>query len=237
MLQLLEFQEKMDRVVPVIVGAATPVNYAETIVEVQNFVKWTITDPKGVRHYLELALEERLAALDFYRDFGKANGLEFFCLFGGARTWGPKQLEEFGDIDRRFTEKVRTIFHHNLWHHCGRNLPQAMEMLAGIDGVHAIQYDMPYYNMDVTWFEWFQQNAKLFAGRKCACNAPTTQMAAYATPQEIDDVVKDFCRATAPYTTAIVMPGCEVDSYAPTRNVRAMINAARTHGRYPIATD
>ncbi|MBM3336025.1 hypothetical protein FJY63_15305, partial [Candidatus Sumerlaeota bacterium] len=173
MLQLLEFQEKMERVVPVLVGAASPTNYAETIVEVQKFVKWTITEPKKVRHYLELALQERLAALDFYRDFGYANGLRFFVIFGGARTWGPKQIDEFADVDVKFAEKARTIFPHILWHHCGRNLVKSLELLAGIDGVHAIQYDMPYYTMDVSWFEWCEMAAKIFAGRTCAANAPT----------------------------------------------------------------
>lgn len=237
MLQLLEFQEKMDRQVPVIVGAATPINYAETIVEVQNFVKWTVTDPKKVRHYLELCLEERLAALDFYRDVGYASGLRFFCCFGGARTWGPKQLEQFADVDLRFAEKAASIFPHVLWHHCGRNLPQALEWLADIKGVHVIQYDMPYYTMDMSWYEWFEYVAKMFAGKKCAANSPTTQMAAYASTQEIDHVVRDFIRATTPHTTAIVMPGCEIDSYAPVENVRAMIDAARNYGRYPISRD
>jgi len=237
MLQLLEFQEKMDRVVPIMVGAATPSNYAETIVEVQKFVKWTITEPKKIRHYLELALQERLASLDFFYEYGYKNGLRFFCCFGGARTWGPKQLEQFGDVDRRFVEKAKTLFPHILWHHCGRNLPQAMENLANLDGIHAIQYDMPYYTVQMSWFEWFEWAAKLFAGKKCAANAPTTQMVAYNTPQEIEQIIKDFIRATTPHTTAIIMPGCEIDSYAPVENVRAMIAAARKYGRYPIAID
>ncbi len=37
---------KMGREVPVVVGFATPTNYAETIVEVQNFQRWMITDPR-----------------------------------------------------------------------------------------------------------------------------------------------------------------------------------------------
>jgi hypothetical protein len=234
MLQLLEFQEKMDRVVPIIVGAATPTNYAETIVEVQNFVKWTITDKAKVRHYLELALEERLAALDFYRDWGYANGLRFFAIFGGARTWGPKQLDEFHDIDERFAAKARSIFSNILWHHCGRNLPQAMEWLAGLEGISAVQYDMPYYTMNVSYPEWYEWVAKLFRGRKCAANSPTTQMAAYATTDEVRQVVTDFIRSTTPYTTAVVMPGCEIDSYAPVENVKTMIETARTVGKYPI---
>ena len=51
MLQLLEFQEKMDRQVPIIVGIGTPTNYAETIVEVQRFLRWMVTEPEEkVRH-------------------------------------------------------------------------------------------------------------------------------------------------------------------------------------------
>jgi len=110
MLQLLEFQEKMGREVPVVVGFATPTNYAETIVEVQNFQRWMITEPEKTRHYLDLCLQERLGALEFFRDFAAANGCEFACLFGGARTWGPRHLDAFGDVDRKFAEKVKDVF-------------------------------------------------------------------------------------------------------------------------------
>jgi uroporphyrinogen-III decarboxylase len=232
MLQLLEFQEKMDRTVPVIVGAATPTNYAETIVEVQEFVKWTITEPKEkVHHYLQLCLDERLAALDFYRDFAAANGAEFFCAWGGARTWGPRQLEEFGEYDLKFIEKAKTIFPHVFWHICGRNLPQAMQMLADMDGIQAVQYDMPYYTQNVSWREWSEINAKLFAGRKCSMNAPTTQVCCHGSSEDVEVMVKDFIEATLPHTTAVIMPGCEIDSYSPVENVKAMIDAARRHGR------
>jgi len=228
MLQLLEFQEKMGRVVPIIVGAATPTNYAETIVEVQKFVKWTITEPKEkVHHYLDLILQERLAALDFYAEFGRKNGLAFFCCFGGARTWGPKQLAEFGDVDRIFVEKAAKIFPHVMWHICGHNLWQAMEMLASWDGIQAVQYDEPYYNQDVTWSEWCESVAKLFRGKKCAMNAPTTQMACHGTVEEVSTMVREFIDATKPHTTAVIMPGCEIDSYSPVENVRAMLDTAR----------
>jgi len=66
----------MDRVVPVIVGAATPSNYAETIVEVQQFVRWTITQPKKIKHYLDLALQEGWStATDEMREMGFGFGM------------------------------------------------------------------------------------------------------------------------------------------------------------------
>jgi len=234
MLQLLEFQEKMDRVVPLIVGAATPTNYAETIVEVQKFVKWTITEPKKIRHYLDLCLEERLTALEFYREYAYGKGCRFFCGFGGARTWGPKQLKEFGDVDEKFIRKAKTIFPNVMWHICGHNLPEAMQWLADLDAVDAVQYDMPYYSQDLTWPEWFESVAKLFAGKRCAMNAPTTQLACHGTPEEIEQMVKDFIQYTTPHTTAVVMPGCEIDAYAPPENVKTIINATRKYGKYPI---
>jgi len=228
MLQLLEFQEKMDRQVPVIVGLATPTNYAETIVEVQNFQKWMVTEPKEkVRHYLDLCLQERMAALEFYREYAVGHGARFCCLFGGARTWGPRHLEAFADVDRIFGEAAAKIFEHVFWHHCGRNLPGALQMISDIPGVRGVQYDMPYYGQQVTWPEWFEQAARLFKGRQCAMNAPTTQLACHGTADEVRGMVREFIDATLPHTTACVMPGCEIDSFSPTENVRAMIEAAR----------
>ncbi len=228
MLQLLEFQEKMDRLVPVIVGFATPSNYAETLVEVQQFVRWTITEPKEkVRHYLDLCLQERLEALDFYRDFARKNGCQFVCLFGGARTWGPRQLAEFGYADERFVEKATKIFPYVFWHICGHNLPEAMKALTEWNGIKAVQYDMPYYSQKLSWPEWCESVARLFAGKRCAMNSPTTQTACHGTADDVRQMVRDFVEATTPHTTAVVMPGCEIDSYAPLENVKALIDAAR----------
>ncbi len=228
MVQLLEFQEKMDRAVPVIIGIGTPTNYAETIVEVQRFLKWMVTEPEAkVRHYLNLALQERLEALDYYRAYAADNGAAFCCCFGGARTWGPKHLDKFGDVDRIFVEKAKTIFPYTFWHVCGHNLQYALEMISGWDGIKAVQYDMPYYGQDLGWPEWFEHVARLLKGRQCAANSPTTQLACHGSTEEVRRMVRDFIDATTPHTTACVMPGCEVDSFSPTENVVAMIAAAR----------
>lgn len=230
MLQLLEFQEKMGRQVPVIIGAASPINYAETIVEVQRLVRWTITEPVKLKHYLNLCLEERLAALDFFREAARGNGCEFFCIFGGARTWGPRQLEQYADVDRIFLDKARQIFPYVMWHHCGHNVPLSLKKLSEWPGLKAVQYDMPYPSTKQTWPEFYESTAKLFAGKRCAMNAPTTQVACYGTPEEVSRMVHEFIDSTQPHTTAVVMPGCEIDSYAPLENVQAMINAARGQG-------
>lgn len=228
MLQMLEFQEKMDRVVPVIVGFATPINYAETIVEVQNFQKWMVTEPaEKVQHYLDLCLEERLSALEFYKEYAVKNGARFCCLFGGARTWGPRHLERFAGVDRVFAEHVKEAFPYVFWHHCGRNLTQALELIRGIPGVKGIQYDMPYYSQETTWPEWFEKVAVLLKGHQCAMNAPTTQLACHGSADEVRQMVSQFIEATLPHTTACVMPGCEVDSFSPAENVRAMVETAR----------
>jgi len=227
MLQLLEFQEKMDRAVPIIVGIATPTNYAETLVEVQRFLRWMVTEPEKVRHYLDLCLQERLAALDFYAEYAAKNGAQFCCLFGGARTWGPRHLEQFGDVDRIFVEKAKTIFPYTFWHICGHNLPEAMRLLTQWEGIKAVQYDMPYYSQKLSWAEWCESVARLFAGKRCAMNSPTTQVACHGTPEDVRRMVREFLEATLPHTTAVVMPGCEIDSYSPVENVRAMIEEAR----------
>jgi uroporphyrinogen-III decarboxylase len=227
MLQLLEFQEKMGRQVPIIVGMATPTNYAETIVEVQNFQRWMVTEPEKTRHYLDLCLAERLAALDFYKEFAVKNGCCFCCLFGGARTWGPRHLAQFGDVDQVFAAKAKEVFPYVFWHHCGRNLPRALELIREMPGVKGIQYDMPYYGQEITWPQWFEQVARMLRGKQCAMNSPTTQLACHGTSDEVRQMVSEFIDATVPHTTACIMPGCEVDSFSPTENVKAMIEVSR----------
>jgi uroporphyrinogen-III decarboxylase len=78
------------------------------------------------------------------------------------------------------------------------------------------------------WPEWFERVARLFHGKQCAMNAPTTQLACHGTADEVTRMVTDFIDATTPHTTACVMPGCEIDSFTPLENVKAIIDAARS---------
>jgi uroporphyrinogen-III decarboxylase len=229
LLQLLEFQEKMDRQVPIIVGIGTPTNFAETLVEVQRFLRWMVTEPEErIRYYLDLCLQERLAGLNFYAETAVRNGAQFCCLFGGARTWGPQHLAKFGEVDRIFAEKAAQAFPYVFWHICGHNLWQALEAVSSWDGVKGIQYDMPYYGQEIPWPAWFERVARLLKGKQCAMNAPTTQLACHGTPDQVRQMVLEFLDATTPHTTACVMPGCEIDAYSPVENVKALIAAARS---------
>ena len=102
-----------------------------------------------------------------------------------------------------------------------------MRTLTEWPGIKAVQYDMPYYSQKLSWPEWCESVAKLFHGKRCAMNAPTTQAACHATSDEVRTMVREFIDATLPHTTAVVMPGCEVDSFSPVENVKAMIATAR----------
>jgi uroporphyrinogen-III decarboxylase len=235
--QLAEFQEKMGGQVLVATGAASPSNHAETTVEVQNFIKWMVTEPKDKIHkYLELVTEERLGAIDGYKAFAADVGVKFFFCWGGARTWGPRQWEEFGKYDRIYAEKVAKTFELPIWHMCGNNLPQAIDIVSEFP-VKGLQYDMPLPQLKMTYPEWFETVAKKLQGKMCAMNSPTTQLALHGTPGQIKQMVRDFIKATAPYTIPVVMPGCEIASRTPEENVRAMIEATRTYGKYPIVLE
>lgn len=230
LVQLLEFQEKMGRVVPVIVGAPTPTRIAEALADAHQLTKWTLVEPAAkVHRYLQLCLDERLQALDFYRAIPAKNGCEFFCCFGGGSAWGPSQLAEFGGYDQRFVEKARSIFPYILWHHCGRNLWRALEQLGEWEGIKAVQYDLPYYSDDQQWGAWCERVARLYSGKRCAANSPTLFVACHGSRAEVESMICQFVEATLPHTTACVMPGCEVDPHTPVENVRAMIDIARSY--------
>ena len=227
--QLLEFQRRMGNAVPIIVGSASPSNHAEATVEVQRFLKWMVTQPKQKIHdYLRLVLDERLSSLDGYRGFAAEKGCEFFCEWGGARTWGPKQLEEFGEYDEIWMEKAKRIFKFPFWHICGQNLPAAIEWCAKTAQVWAVQYDEPYRPTGMTQTEFWEWTAKKFSGRKCAMNGPTTQQCLHSTPDELRRLVKKYIEITTRSTTAVIMPGCELSAYTPVENVRALIESARS---------
>jgi hypothetical protein len=103
-------------------------------------------------------------------------------------------------------------------------------------GFKAIQYDEPMQQLSRTgwtWGKWCEWVARLYHGKLCAMNAPTCQAALHRTPQEIETMVRDFIEHTTPWTTAVMMPGCELSVFTPVENVRAMIDATRKWGKYP----
>ena len=77
--------------------------------------------------YFDLVLQERLEGLDGYREFAAKLGGEFFVAWGGGRTWGPKQWQEFGEYEEIYLEKLRRIFKYPFWHVCGHNLKETLE--------------------------------------------------------------------------------------------------------------
>lgn len=228
----LEFQQKMGNTVPMLCGLGSPSNVAELLMGVQHFVKALVTEPKEkIHYYMELVLEERLGAvagMDYFID----KGMNFCCLYGGARTWGPRQLEEFGKYDRIWAEAAAKKFKYTFWHICGKNLPHAIDML-GDYPIKAIQYDEAFPNVKLSWAKWTEYVARLYKGKICCGNSPTTQAIINSDPETCETMVKEFIEHTTPFTTAWVIPGCQPASRSPLENIKAMIDGARKYGKYP----
>jgi hypothetical protein len=230
--QCLEFQHKMGDTVPVVIGLANPSNVAEWTVGVENFLRWTISQPKEkVHYYMELVTDFLLGAAESCRPYAQ-DGVEFCCVFGGARTWGPRQFEEFGIYDRIFAEKCADVFKYPFHHICGHNLPLAMQSLATMP-YPAIQYDESFKQLNWNWAQWCEWVARLNSGIACVMNAPTTQAAAYKSVEHNRQMVKEFIEHSVPFTTAVIMPGCELSVGTPTENVFAIVEATREFGQYP----
>ena len=233
---LLEFQTKMSNVVSVICGVATPVNLTEDLLEVQKVVKWTVTKPKEkLRDLFGLVTQIQIEALYHLKEMPHGSEIKIFHAYGGARTWGPRQINEFIEYEEVFLERARRLFPHIMWHQCGGNVRELVEWATKrAPGVDAIIFDTPLSQYNMTWPEWYEYIARMARGRRCAASCPTTQVLMYESPEEIRQMVKTYIKAVTPHTTAIVMTPCAVGGYTPRENLRAMIEAARVYGRYPI---
>jgi uroporphyrinogen-III decarboxylase len=134
--------------------------------------------------------------------------------------------------DTIFNNKAREMFKYTYHHFCGNNLPYALARLTAM-ATDGVQYDIPMNQLGWSWPQWCEWVARLLQGKMVAINAPTTQDAIYRTPEEIAEIVRQFIGHTTPYTTAIVMPGCQLSVATPLENVRAMVQAGRNYGIYP----
>ncbi|MCL5957836.1 MAG: hypothetical protein M1358_00715 [Chloroflexi bacterium] len=229
--QLLEFQRKMGGRIIVAGGIPAPTCVLDIVAGVQNFIRWTVTEPKEKMHYLMgLVTERQLEVLDSLRAMAPERPI--FVIYAGGRTFGPKQWDEFGVYDRLVANKAASIFKYVMLHICGNNLPYAMDLATTYPYV-AFQYDEPPQQLDWTWAKWTEWVARVAHGKVCAMNSPTCQAAAYRSPEYVKAMVKEFIDHTTPHTTAVVMPGCEITAMTPAENVRAMVDAAREWGKYP----
>jgi hypothetical protein len=97
----------------------------------------------------------------------------------------------------------------------------------------AIQYDESFKQLNWNWAQWCEWVARLNSGIACVMNAPTTQAAAYKSVEHNRQMVKEFIEHSVPFTTAVIMPGCELSVGTPTENVFAIVEATREFGQYP----
>jgi uroporphyrinogen-III decarboxylase len=86
---------------------------------------------------------------------------------------------------------------------------------------------MPYRPTGMTQTEFWEWDSKKFTGRKFAMNGPTTQQCLHSTPEELRKLTRKYIEITTKYTTAVIMPGCELSAYTPVENVKALIESAR----------
>lgn len=54
------------------------------------------------------------------------------------------------------------------------------------------------------------------------------------TPEQVTELSKDCIRKAAPGGGFMLMPGCSTAANTPTANFHALVNAAKTYGKYPI---
>lgn len=229
--QLLEFKKKTGGKVPIIFALGNPSNVCDWLLGVQNVIKWQITQP-GKMHYLfELVTNyalDGLASCQFYAD----EGIEFACIFGGARTWGPRQIAEYGLYDRIYAEHAASMFKYVIYHFCGNNIP------AVVNGVMtypyaALQFDDKMLQLDWSWGKWCEWVARLARGKMAVGNSPTTQLAVHGSKEQVTAAVKTMIEHVAPYTVPVVLPGCQYSTATPDENVFATVEAARKYGKYP----
>lgn len=240
-LALLEFQRKMGEVynnpVPAIIGLGGPSNLLAAGAEVQRVIKWLVLHPEKMHHAFELAFDFFKEAIYPFIKFFCEKGCRVFCFWMDMRTYGPKQLDEFGHYDIDWINMVADLIHQYggrlFWHVCGHNLKKTLQMIAEQTRVDALQFDEEYPGEFTNRFEFWEWAAKLFGKNdKGSLNGPTTQELAFFDPRQIKDLTKKFIDVTKPHTTCGIMPGCEIVGRTPEENVRVCVDTARTFGKY-----
>jgi uroporphyrinogen-III decarboxylase len=229
--QLFEFSKRTGRKVPVMFGLSNVSNICDWM-GVQNVLKWLVSEPnEKVHRLLRLVADYAYAGIEACRPYVD-DGVEFVCIFGGSRTWGPKQVAEFGIYDKIYAEKVAKLFKYPMHHLCGNNVPYTYDVLLKFPNV-AMQFDQSMMQLNWSWAKWCEWAARMASGKQCLANSPTTQVAVHGKPEAIRTMIKEFIAHTTPYTTAIVMPGCQLSTATPTENVRVIVETAREYGKYP----
>jgi uroporphyrinogen-III decarboxylase len=238
---LLEFQRRMgeeyNNPVPAMLGAGGPSNLHAPGVEVHRVIKWLKLYPDKMHRAFELASEFfNEAVYPSIVDLCE-KGCKLFCFWMDMRTYGPKEVDEFGEYDFKWVNKCADVIHQYggtlEWHVCGHNLKHTLTAIAEQTKVDAIQFDEPYMYEFTERTDFWEWAAKLFAKNdKGSLNGPTTQELAFLTSEQIRDLTKKFIEVTRSHTTVGIMPGCEIVGRTPEENVKACVSATRTYGKY-----
>ncbi|HOO56811.1 MAG TPA: uroporphyrinogen decarboxylase family protein [bacterium] len=196
--------------------------------DMQNALMTFYTDPEFAHGVLRVATD---IALDVINT-GADAGIEYFCLTGDlAMNTGPMiSPDTFRKFIKPYYIECVEASHSKgvpiIKHSCGDTSMIIDDFVdAGFDGVHPIQPQC----MDIG-----EVKARI-GGKACVLgNIDCVDLLINATPDEVDEVVRQTIRTAAPGGGFVLASANSIHKDVKPENAVAMFRAGRKYGKYPI---
>jgi uroporphyrinogen decarboxylase len=203
-------------------GVEGPITAAASIWGMENLMRNMIKNPDLVHKILEVATDSIIDFLNAQMEYGM-NMVSIAEPSASCTCISPKFFQEFAyPYLKRIARKVNTISF--MIHICGES-QNIIKTLTKIPKIGTISVDI--VNL---------RKAKEIIGRKFISlmgNVPTEVMR-YGTPQQVEYEANKCIREAAEGGQFMLSTACDLSPGTPPENIRALINAGKKYGTFPI---
>jgi uroporphyrinogen decarboxylase len=200
-------------------------NVVRSLIGVDRLLRGLAADPGLVHRAAELACECLIAAGRAYLEAG-AIYIHYPDAVSSPAFLSPRQYEEFAmPYHTRFFTAMKEAGALTVYHPCGGEYPIICQVrrIPGVDAYHFselvdVGVARQIYGPEVVLWGNVDPHLTLLMG----------------TPEEVDREVEGIIDKAGRLGNLVMCLGCSTPGNSPPRNLAALVESARRHGRYPL---
>ena len=200
-----------------------PLSNAARIVEIEFLMECLIEDPKFIEELFRFSTEAFKAAVEPVLDFG-IDVLDFSSSPGSPDLVSPRMYRRFfWPFDKELVDWAHKKGVKAVFHICGNTMPIIEDMAnTGADG------------LSVDSMVDLSAAREVIGKTALVGNIDPAGILMNGTPEMVERASIDAMKTGGLNGAFVLAPGCDVPPTCPNENIKAMIDATKTHGIYPL---
>lgn len=202
-----------------------PLSNAARIVEIEFLMECLIEDPEFVEELFKFSMDSFKAVVEPVLDFG-VDVLDFSSSPGSPDLISPRMYKRFfWPFDKELVEWANKKGAKTVFHICGNTMPIIEDMAkTGADGISVDSM------LDLA------AARKVIGSTALVGNIDPAGVLMNGTPKMVETASIEAMNTGGLKGAFVLAPGCDVPPTCPNDNIKAMIDSAKSHGKYPLTT-